>query len=297
MRNRDRKISPVLLAVGIFLVMLFSAVPALASTTMKTTQAVKLRTGPSSSAAVIITIPKGKKVTAGISDSGFTKVIYKTGSKAYGGWAWSNYLKKTGGSSGSGTDTGTTKQVATAIYLRTGPGTNYPYIRVIPGGGKVKILGFTETWYRVSYNGVTGYIKQGYLTNETMVREVRTAIYLRSTPTSTTDSNIRLVVPAYGKVTVYGRYTGNWYRVSYKGTSGYMYGGYFTTESYNEVGTVRIVKTAIYLRSYASASGSSNIILTVPTGAEVTVLSRVSSSWLRVRYGSTTGYMRDGYFL
>lgn len=295
MRRRDRKISPVLLALGIFLVMLLGAVPAMASTTMKTVEPVKLRTGPSASAAVIITIPKGKKVTAGVSDSGFTKVIYRSGSKAYGGWAWSNYLKKTGGSSTGGT--GTTKQVATAIYLRTGPGTEFPSIRVIPGGGKVKILGFTETWYHVSYNGVTGYIKQGYLTNETMVREVRTAIYLRSTPTSTTSSNIRLVVPAYGKVTVYGRYSGNWYRVSYKGTSGYMYGGYFTTENYQEAGSVRIVKTAIYLRSYASASGSSNILLTVPTGAEVTVLSRVSSSWLRVRYGSTTGYMRDGYFL
>ena len=44
---------------GIVLILALGAVSASASVTMKTTKAVNLRTGPSSSAAKIIKIPKG----------------------------------------------------------------------------------------------------------------------------------------------------------------------------------------------------------------------------------------------
>lgn len=120
---------------GIVLILALGAVSASASVTMKTTKAVNLRTGPSSSAAKIIKIPKGATVTAGVSEGKWTKVVYR-GSKAYGGWAYSKYLKASGSGSSSSSSSGKTKTTATAIWLRTGPGTNYGKIRAIEGGEK-----------------------------------------------------------------------------------------------------------------------------------------------------------------
>ncbi len=277
---------------GIVLILALGAVSASASVTMKTTKAVNLRTGPSSSAAKIIKIPKGATVTAGVSEGKWTKVVYR-GSKAYGGWAYSKYLKASGSGSSSSSSSGKTKTTATAIWLRTGPGTNYGKIRAIEGGEKVTVLGTSGSWYRVSYKGATGYLKQGYFTDETMVREVSTAIYMRTSPTKS--ASVILVVPAYGKVTVHSRTSNNWYRVTYNGRSGYIYGGYFTTDSGSSANT-RIVKTAIYLRSSTAISSRANIIATIQAGEEVTILSQANSKWYIVRYGSKTGYLRAGYF-
>jgi 2',3'-cyclic-nucleotide 2'-phosphodiesterase/3'-nucleotidase len=104
-----------------------------------------------------------------------------------------------------------------------------------------------------------------------------------------------LVVPAYGKVTVHSRTSNNWYRVTYNGRSGYIYGGYFTTDSGSSANT-RIVKTAIYLRSSTAISSRANIIATIQAGEEVTIVSQANSKWYIVRYGSKTGYLRAGYF-
>ncbi len=291
MKKRMTAFRVAAVVLGMLAVLMFGAVTAQASVTMKTTKAAYLRTGPSSKTTKIVKIPKGKTVTAGVSDGKYTKVVYR-GNKAYGGWFPTKYLKSTGG---GGSSTGTTKTTATAIWLRTGPGTNYSRIRAIEGGEKVTVLGTSASggWYKVSYKGQTGYLRQGYFTDETMVREVATAVYIRSTPSK--NGTIIGVVPAYGKVSVYSRTSNNWCRITYNGKSGYIYGGYFTTDSGSSQ-TTRIVKTAIYLRSSADASSLSNVIDTVPQGAEVTIVSQPSSRWYIVRYGSKTGYLRSGYF-
>lgn len=291
MKNRRRKIFLAAMLIGVMM-LLAGAVSVSASVTMKTTKAAYLRTGPSNSTAKIVKVPKGVKVTAGVSDGKFTKVIYR-GTKAYGGWFPSKYLK--GNNSGSGSSSSKTKTTATAIWLRTGPGTNYSIIRAIEGGEKVTVLSLNGTWYRVQYQGVTGYLRQGYFTDETMIREVATAVYLRTGPTKS--ASAILVIPTLGKVTVLSR-SGNWYRVNYNGRTGYIYSGAFTTDSgsSSSSSSTRIVNTTIYLRSSTDISSTRNVLAIIPGGSEVTVLSQPSSRWYIVRYNGRTGYLRSGYF-
>lgn len=281
------KLAAVLLSAA--LVLLLGVFSVSAATTMKTKRKVALRTGPSKSAAAIIMIPKNTKVTAGVQEGNYTKVIYKKNSRSYGGWAYTKYLKGTSSSSGSGTK----KKLATAIWFRTGPGVEYRQITAIEGGETVTVTGESGNWYKIRYKGVSGYIKKGYFVGETTTREVSTAIYLRSAPTK--NATVRTVVPAYGKVTVHSRTSNNWYLVTYRNVTGYIYGGYFTTDS-GSGATVRIVSTTIYLRSSTNISSTANVIAIVPQGAEVTVLYAANSKWNVVRYGSKTGYMRAGYF-
>lgn len=290
MKNRKSRMYLIALVFGVIM-MCLGAQSVSASVTMKTTKAAYLRTGPSSGTAKIVKVPKGVKVTAGVSDGKYTKVIYR-GTKAYGGWFPSKYLKGSG-SSGSSSST-TTKTTATAIWLRTGPGTNYARIRAIEGGEKVTVLSLNGTWYRVTYQGTTGYLKQGYFTDETMIREVATAVYLRTGPTKS--ASAILVIPTLGKVSILGR-SGNWYRVNYNGRVGYIYSGAFTTDNQSSGSSTRIVNTEIYLRSSTDISSTSNVIAILQRGEEVTVLSQPSSRWYIVRYGSKTGYLRSGYFM
>ncbi len=297
MNKKCRALHGVSLVFVIVLMLLFGTAAVSASTTMKTKKAAYLRTGPSSSSAKIVKIPKGKKVTAGVQDGSYTKIVYK-GSKTYGGWFPTKYLKsaKSSGSSSSSSSSSsstTTRTLATAIWLRTGPGTNYSRIRAIEGGESVTVHSLNGTWYHVSYHGATGYIRQGYFVNETPIREVATAVYMRTAPTKS--ASVITVVPALAKVSVLARTSNNWCKVNYNGRTGYIYGGYFTTDSDNGQ-TVRITSTAIYLRSSTDVSSTRNVIAVVPAGAEVTIVSQVSTRFYLVRYGSTTGYMRSGYF-
>ena len=76
MKKRMTAFRVAAVVLGMLAVLMFGAVTAQASVTMKTTKAAYLRTGPSSKTTKIVKIPKGKTVTAGVSDGKYTKVKY-----------------------------------------------------------------------------------------------------------------------------------------------------------------------------------------------------------------------------
>jgi uncharacterized protein YgiM (DUF1202 family) len=53
-----------------------------------------------------------------------------------------------------------------------------------------------------------------------------TSINMRKTRSTTAD-NVIAVIPEGAKVTVRASYSGNWYKVTYNGKTGYIKGGYF----------------------------------------------------------------------
>jgi uncharacterized protein YraI len=63
------------------------------------------------------------------------------------------------------------------LNMRSGPGTPYQVIGVIPAGTPVDVLGCTDRWCRVSYAGRTGYANGRYLSGTP-----RTAIVVRRAP-------------------------------------------------------------------------------------------------------------------
>lgn len=133
---------------------------AMAATYYYTTTSVNMRKGPSTDYAKITTLSKGAKVEKLDSSSGWYKV--KHGSTT--GWVCAKYLT----SSSKG---GTITMKGGKSYLRTGPGLNYKALTTIPQGASAK---YTETaydnrkpavlWYKVKYNGYTGWVSSKYTT-------------------------------------------------------------------------------------------------------------------------------------
>ena len=125
--------------------------------------------------------------------------------------------------------------VKNSIYFRSSPSENDGNIICeIPLGTRV---GFIENansvFAKISYNGQTGYAKREYLSysrpstsssssGSTMtVVNVDYAIYLRSSPSESSDSNLIMEIPVGATVSYLGTANSTFYKISYGGTVGY----------------------------------------------------------------------------
>lgn len=128
-----------------------------AGTTVRTTDPLNLRTGPSTSNAVITVMPAGAslKLVSGTPNNNFYQVSYN----GQTGWASGTYLSQST----------KTLQATEDVYLRSGPGTTYSILQLVPDGGKVTLLDSTAKngFYNVSYNGQTGWSSAAYYTTPT----------------------------------------------------------------------------------------------------------------------------------
>lgn len=136
--------------------------------TAYTTTSLNLRSGPSTSDSVITVMGSGAAVSlTGQSSNGFVSVDYNGSS----GWAYESYLSASGGGgsdSGSGsTSSGTgTAYTTTSVNLRSGAGTSYSVITVVPTGAAVSLTGSTSNnFVSVSYNGSNGWLYADYVSS------------------------------------------------------------------------------------------------------------------------------------
>ncbi len=89
------------------------------------------------------------------------------------GSTWTGYVSASYLTTGSGDSTDTsgassTATTACSLNLRSGPGTDYDVVTVLPGGAEVTVLDTSnDTWYQVSYTASgstwTGYVSAAYL--------------------------------------------------------------------------------------------------------------------------------------
>lgn len=135
--------------------------------TYYTSSALNLRSGRSSNSRVLTVIPEGAKVDASYD---FFNKWWKVSYDGYVGYASSNYLTKTNGSidrysslsnysSYSNTSYGT-YHLTQKTSLRTGPGSEYAVILRFDTGDRVSVIDNSgKWWWKVLYNGNTGWVK------------------------------------------------------------------------------------------------------------------------------------------
>lgn len=128
--------------------------------TATTTTALNLRSGPGTGYAVLRVIPQGASVTVdGDPQNGFSQVVYA----GTAGWAATSFLALSGGGGGGGATTGTAT-TTTSLNLRSGAGTGYSVLRVMPAGATVTLTGIDQNgYYYVVYNGVQGWAASQFL--------------------------------------------------------------------------------------------------------------------------------------
>ena len=184
-----------------------------------------------------------------------------------------------------------TKVTTANLNMRTGPGTGYAVITVIPKGTQVSVSGYSGDWAEVSYSGKSGYAHSSYLKNVSNdVRYTTAALNMRTGPG--TSYQVILVIPKGAEVAVLDS-SSSWFKVSYGGKTGYASSAYLSgSQTAPAELPVRYTTAALNLRTGPGTSYS--IILTMPKGSKVSILD-TKSAWPRVRYETREGYASPNY--
>ncbi|HEV2108989.1 MAG TPA: SH3 domain-containing protein [Thermomicrobiales bacterium] len=204
--------------------------PAPSRGSMTVTEALNLRAGPNTSAAILTVMPAGARVEiTGGGQNGFLPVAYN----GVSGWAFGEFLNAGGAppatpppTTGAGTAT-----VSADLNLRSGPGLDTSVLIVMPAGATVTLTGGSENGFlAVRYGGASGWAWAGYLATgggtapTGATRTVTTDLNLR-TGQSLADSVI-LVMPPGGSVEITGAARNGFVPVRYNGTSGWAFREY-----------------------------------------------------------------------
>ena len=229
-------------------------------------------------------LPAGTQVNVMSTSGGYAKIMVRDSSTSTPYAAYIPITSFTTSSSGSSSSivgvgsvtgpsgtTGTTTATGTAgvitncvsgVNFRTGAGTSNTLLGTLPKGAPVMVLSSTtgsdgKTWYKVTYNGTTGYVSGQY-------------------------------VSVTGTVTSGSGTTGT------TGTTGTVSG---TTSTTGTPGVITNCTSGVNFRSSASSSssklgtlpkGATISILSSTTGSD-------GDTWYKVTYGATTGYVHGDY--
>jgi len=205
------------------------------------------------------------------------------------------------------------EMVTTAnLYMRTGPGTGYSSLKIIPAGAKVTAYETKDGWIKVSYGGSTGWSSGSYLKASSVSQPAPApAPVASSSMVTTANLNMRTgpgtgyssvkIIPSGAKVTAYETKDG-WIKVSYGGSTGWSSGKYLNTVTSPapivkppvSESAASYVKTTVNLNMRSGAGTSYSILATMPAGSVVPV-SSTSNGWIQVTYNGKTGWASGQY--
>jgi uncharacterized protein YraI len=289
-----------------------------ADSTAMTTAALNMRSGPGLSNAVVTVIPSGSTVqVTGSAQSGFLPVSWNGSS----GWASANYLSVSGsGETSSGSATGSASTTA-SLNMRSGPGTGYSIIRVLPAGTTVSLTGQRSgEFVSIAYSSSYGWVSERYLTGggasaapapqpepapAVGTATTTAALHLRSGPGSWNAS--LTVMPSGATVSVTGTARDGWLPITYNGISGWSASQYLRTGSAPAPApapepappTSSSMVTTANLNMRSGPSLSNAVVTVIPAGSSVSVTGGAQSGFLPVIYSGSSGwasasYLREG---
>ena len=216
-----------------------------AASTYTTTANLNLRLSAATWSPILLTIPSGASVKYVSTYGSWYKVSY--GGKT--GYVASQYVKVSSAS---------TITPSSASYYKTTVNLNMrltaaswsTVLMTIPNGATVKYVSRYGSWYKVSYNGKTGYVASQYLsatgapTTTTSTTSYQTTVNLNMRLTAASWSKVLMTIPNGSTVKYVSKY-GSWYKVSYGGKTGYVASQYLkpatTTTPTTSTGTGRTI--------------------------------------------------------
>ncbi|MGI6200170.1 MAG: SH3 domain-containing protein [Christensenellales bacterium] len=293
-------------------------------TAVVTTQSLSLnlRSGPGTSYAVIGKLNRGQTVDVLEQGSAFTKVRTDGGMT---GWASNEYLKVTLDETPAPTPTptpatptptpatptpdpvGTGTVTASALNMRAGAGTGYKVLRTLSRGATVTVLSQQGEWYYIDYNGQKGYVSATYLDvsggsapDPTTGTGTVTASSLRVRSGPGTGYATLRTLPKGTTVSVLGK-SGDWYQISYGGSTGYVSAEYLEVSGGSiptpdpdpdPMGTGTVTASSLNVRS--GPGTGYGVVGGLTRGVKVTLLDK-SGDWYLVQYNRVKGYVSATY--
>lgn len=118
--------------------------------------AVNFRSSAGTDASIYTTVPRGTVLVVGekVSDSWY-KAVYR-GAVGYVASEFVKFYETIDGNLGSGSISGT------SVRMRSEASTSADILGTYNSGVTMNVLGVSGNWYKVSYNGVTGYVHSDY---------------------------------------------------------------------------------------------------------------------------------------
>ena len=182
------------------------------------------------------------------------------------------------------------------LRLRSSKSTTADNIKTVIPKNKVVVIRSREAnnWFGVIYNGISGYVTGGYLTYNTDKMKTTASLRLRTQMDTSNSNNIIRTMPKNSVVEVITRYKNGWYLVNYKGKSGYASAKYLVKAN-SSVKVVKVTTAKLRLRSSMSTKITTNVILIIPKGHKVELLSEQENGWVKVSYDGKIGYVVAKY--
>lgn len=146
--------------------------------------------------------------------------------------------------SGSSSEKGKVVNITSNLRVRTSPNTSSDTLGYLLNGNEVDITGESGSWYKINYKGKTGYVHKDYIqkigggvtnppeiTPETPSKPdvsqnkvgqvINITSNLRVRSSASTNSSIIGYLLNGQRVNITGE-TGNWYKINFNGTTGYV---------------------------------------------------------------------------
>lgn len=202
------------------------------------------------------------------------------------------------------TATGT---INTMVSMRKGPGTSYTRLATLKKGTKVSIVAkSSNSWYKIKYKDTYTYVYSKYVTvksDDAKTEEIaysatavaNHAVYVRKS--ASTSAKQLGYFKKNAKVTIVAKTSNGWYKVKFNGGYGYVLGQYLTisTNPADEVKypTTGTTNHAVYVRKGAATSYAK--LGTLQKNDKVTILSKTTYGWYKIKYKNGVGYVYSQY--
>lgn len=257
-----------------------------------------VRSGPSSSASVVGSLPKGTQVLVYATQDGWSKIGTNK-------WVSSQYLSEAKPNSGTPATTVVTTTTGTVtankgLNVRSGPSTSYGVVRALTKGTQVTIYEEQNGWGRIGNNEWVSmdYISKSTSTStvpvstKTMYVKVNSSLNVRSGPS--TNHKVVGSLTNGTEVTVYEEQNG-WARI---GDNQWVSAQYLTssgTSIPSTVGRTVKFKGTTYLYSNPNLTGTKYTYL---PNTRATILQNVSSTVDKVNIPATgrTAYVNNSAY-
>ena len=185
------------------------------------------------------------------------------------------------------------------LNMREGTNTSTKIIQVIQKGEKVEVIKKDGKWSQVKYNGKTGYVYNRYLAETTVKTGTVKVGDSRLNVRAKASMSGKVIGKLYtgNKVEIKGE-DGNWYKINYKGKTGYISKKYVKTSSttiteVEECSDVFQAQIGFSVRTGPSTSYSQ--MGSLIKSQVFQVKGKCSNGWYQIQYGSKTGYVSDKY--
>ncbi|WP_189645038.1 SH3 domain-containing protein [Priestia megaterium] len=277
-----------------------------ATVTYKVTASkLNVRSGAGTTYGIIGSVVKDQTLSV-VSKSGSW---YKINYNGRTGYVSSDYVRASGTTTPPAEST-TYTVTASTLNVRSGAGTSYASIGSVTKGQKLSVVSKSGSWYKINYNGRTGYVSSDYVqasgtTTAPTTPPAESTTYTVTASTLNVRSGAGTNYASIGSVTKGQKLSvvsksGSWYKINYNGRAGYVSSDYVQASGTTTAPTTPPAESTTYIvtastlnvRSGAGTNYAS--IGSVTKGQKLSVVSK-SGSWYKINYNGRTGYVSSDY--